>query len=142
MAKEQVIRDGNFTLTEVWTTQQTGGLLSLLISCLYLGPIIGLLKAWLASKRWHLKITNERIEFVVGMLGTKQESIEFYRAKDSDYSQTLLQKIFGVGNVRIISGDATLPEVVFPTSNPNEIRDQIRGFIRDQRKEMGTAARD
>ena len=136
VAKEQVIIDRKFSLIEILTSN------SGLIGFLIFGWNIKLLTAWMAAKKWHIKITNERLEFVKGLLGSKQESIEFYRASDSDYRQSLIQSIFGVGTVRVISSDATSSTVEFPISNPNEVRDKIRGFIREQRKEMGTVARD
>ena len=136
MADEQVIRDGKPAFLEVWPSQN--GLLSFLL----FGWNIGLLRAWLATKQWRLTITDQRVDFVQGILSTKQESVEFYRARDSNYTQTLLQKIFGVGNVWVVSADATAPVVTFPIRNPSGMRDQIRNFIRDQRKEMGTAMRD
>ena len=136
MVKEEIIVDRKFSLIEI-LTMNIG-----LIGFLIFGWNIKLFTAWLAAKKWHLKITNERLEFVVGLLGSKQESIEFYRAKDSDYSLSLILSIFGIGMVRIISSDTTSPIVEFPVSNPNEIRDKIRGFIREQRKDMGTVARD
>jgi len=136
MAKEEIIVDRKFSFIEILVSN------SGLIGFIIFGWNIRLLTALMAAKKWRIKITNERLEFVVGLLGSKQESIEFYRAIDSDYRQSLIQSIFGVGTIRVISNDATSPTVEFSISNPNEVRDKIRGFIREQRKEMGTVTRN
>ena len=135
MEEEQVIFDGKLPFTCIWAS---GGLLSFLL----FGWNIGLLLAWIKGKQFSLKITSQRIEYVQGILSTNQESIELYRANDSEYSQSILQKLFGVGSITIISADSTARLVSFPMKDPSSNRDKIRNFIRDERQRMGTTLRE
>lgn len=134
--KEQVVRDGKLRFIDIWASQYG------LLLWLMLGWNIGIITAFFGSKKWRLKITSQRIEFIHGISSVKQESFEFYRAQDSDYSQSIVQMLCGVGSVRIIGKDATTPTITFPTRKPAEVREQIRGFIREQRQAMGTIMRD
>jgi membrane protein YdbS with pleckstrin-like domain len=136
MPEETTIRDGQLGFLEVWVSQYS------VLAWLILGWNIGLVTAWIAAKRWTLLITSQRIEYVHGILGVQQESFELYRGQDTDYSQSPIQMIFGVGTVRILGNDATTSGIIFPTKNPSQIQNQLRGFIRDQRQEMGTQMRD
>ena len=133
---EQIIYEGKIPVKTLLATQ--GSLMNFLL----FGWNIGLLKAWMNSKRVSLKITSQRIEFVTGLMGTAQESVELYRANDTDYSQTFLQKMFGVGSLRILSADSTAPLIVFPIADPAAHRDKIRNAIMAERKRMGTTLRE
>ena len=135
MIEEKIIYDGKISFKTFWVSS---GLLSFLL----LGWNLGLLSSFLKSRQYSLKITSQRVEFVKGIVTSQQESIELYRASDTDYSQSLLQKLFGVGYVRLISADSTAPLVQIPVSNPRNLRDQIRECIRDERQRLGTIHRD
>ena len=133
---EQTIYEGKIPVKALLASQ--GGLMNFLLTIWN----IGLIKAWMNSKRVSLKITTQRIEFVTGLMSTAQESVELYRANDTDYSQTFLQKKFGVGSIRIISADSTAPLIVFPIADPAGYRDKIRNAIMAERKRMGTTLKE
>jgi len=133
---EQTIYEGKIPVKALLVSQ--GGLMNFLV----FGWNIGLLKAWMNSKQVSLKITTQRIEFVTGLMSTAQESVELYRANDTDFSQSLLQKMFGVGSIRILSADATAPLLVFPITDPAAHRDKIRDAIMAERKRMGTTLKE
>ena len=104
--------------------------------------IVWMLLTAIASSRTRIHITNQRIEITRGILSAKQEGIEFYRASDSSYSSGILQSLLGVGDVRVISSDATSPDVSFPVTDPAPLREKIRNAILAERQRMGTVARD
>ena len=135
MNEEKILYDGKIPFKTFWVSS---GLFSFLI----LGWNIGLISSWIKSKQYTLKITSQRVEFVKGILTSQQESIELYRATDTDFSQTFLQKIFGIGDIRLISADSTAPLIQIPVSNPRRVRDQIRNWIREERQQLGTIDRD
>ncbi len=90
------------------------------------------------SFSWHVKITNERICITKGILSKAVEDIEMFRIKDTAMEQNLLQRIFGVGTIKIISDDSRTPIASIPISSPEQIRGKIRSYIRKDRKEMNT----
>ena len=135
MEEEQVLFDGKISFRSVWVS---GGLLSFLI----FGWNVGLILAYLKSKQYSLKVTSQRIEVVRGIISTRQESVELYRASDSEYSQTFLQKCFGIGIIKIISADSTAGIIWFPMEDVAANRDRIRGNIREERQRMGTTLRE
>ena len=143
--EEQVIYSSGIPFKHILASQ---GLFLLLVNIvlslftLFVWLVLWMFLTWLASKQTRIHITSQRIEVVKGVLSRKQEGIEFYRAKDSSYSSGILQSVLGVGQVRVISSDATSPDISFPVSDPAPLREKIRNAIRDERQRMGTVARD
>ena len=57
-------------------------------------------------------LSEDRLFTSVGFLNIQDEEILLYRVRDIDTSRTLWQRIFGVGTVRVISSDKTMPTLV------------------------------
>jgi len=102
-----------------------------------LGWNIGLLTSLLQSLNWAMKITSQRVVLTRGLISQNEEEVEYYRVRDTKLQQGTIQRIFGIGTITLISDDVTAPELTFPISDPQSHREQIRNFVREQRKEMG-----
>ena len=57
-------------------------------------------------------LSEDRLFVSVGFLNIKDDEILLYRIRDIDTSRTLWQRIFGVGTVKIVSSDKTMPTLV------------------------------
>ncbi len=57
-------------------------------------------------------LSEDRLFTSVGFLNIRDDEILLYRVRDIDTSRTLWQRIFGVGTVRVISSDKTMPTLV------------------------------
>ena len=57
-------------------------------------------------------ITNQRVRVITGLVGRNNEDIEMVRVKDVDHTQGLSERILGIGDVALRSGDASRPDVV------------------------------
>ena len=57
-------------------------------------------------------LSEDRLFTSVGFLNIQDDEILLYRVRDIDSSRTLWQRIFGVGTVRVISSDKTMPTLV------------------------------
>lgn len=57
-------------------------------------------------------LSEDRLFTSVGFLNIRDDEILLYRVRDIDSSRTLWQRIFGVGTVRVISSDKTMPTLV------------------------------
>jgi len=108
------------------------GLLWLIV----LGWNVGLLISWLQSLGWSLRITSQRVVSTRGLISQRDEEVEYYRVRDAALQQGTIQRIFGIGTITLISDDVTAPELTFPINDPRSYREQIRDFVRKQRKEM------
>ncbi len=109
---------------------------------LLLGWNIGLLISWLQTFGEKIKITSQRIVLAHGVISQDVEEVEYYRVRDTTYQQGILQRIFRIGTITLLSDDATAPTLVFSIDNPEYYREQIRECINVERNRMGAVQVD
>ena len=56
-------------------------------------------------------LSEDRLFLKRGFLNVHQDEIVLYRVRDLRVSQTLWQRVFGVGTVTVISTDKSIPEL-------------------------------
>ena len=54
-------------------------------------------------------LSDDRLFLSVGFLNIRDEEVLLYRIRDITTSRTLGQRIFGVGTVKVVSSDKTMP---------------------------------
>jgi uncharacterized membrane protein YdbT with pleckstrin-like domain len=64
-------------------------------------------------KMVYYEVTDERIEWSRGILDRRVDNIDMFRVIDLKMRRSLLDCIFGVGTVALITTDKTDPEFVF-----------------------------
>lgn len=91
----------------------------------------------------HYTVTNQRVRVDRGLLSKDIQEIELFRVKDTSAHQTLFLRIFGLGNVRIVSGDATNP-LIFLRAIPRamELREKLRQEVFALRQKFGVRELD
>ena len=57
-------------------------------------------------------LSEDRLFISEGFLNLKDDEILLYRVRDIDTSRSILQRIFGVGTVTVMSSDKTMPNLV------------------------------
>lgn len=75
-------------------------------------PVAWALYRYLKAARHRYTLTDQRLLIESGIIVKQLESVELYRVKDLSVSGTLLQSLFGRGQVVVKSTDATCPTVV------------------------------
>jgi membrane protein YdbS with pleckstrin-like domain len=109
---------------------------------LLLGWNFGIISSLVKSLMLSAKITSERIVIRSGLLSKHEDIVEYFRVKDIDFKQRLLQRIRGIGTISLLSEDQTAPELEFVITDANEIKEQMRKHINQQRRIHGTMQRD
>jgi uncharacterized membrane protein YdbT with pleckstrin-like domain len=70
----------------------------------------------------------------VGVFSKTTSELELYRVKDTQFEQPFFLRLFGLGNVLLISTDATTPIVkIEAIANAHELRENIRRFVEERR---------
>lgn len=88
-------------------------------------------------------IDEDRLYITRGLLRSEFDEILLYRVLDIKSSQTLWQKLFGVGTVRLYSADHTNRELVLKNiKNPAKLHRYLSGIIEKNRSEKGIAGRE
>lgn len=86
-------------------------------------------------------LTTKKILITTGFLTKREEEIRLYRIKDISWSQTIFQRIFGVGSLHITSSDSTLPNLdIEQIKDSKEIKNLISSAVESSRVKAGVRA--
>ena len=84
------------------------------------------------------ELTTERLRFYSGVFDRNIEEVELYRIKDFTVDKPFLLRIFGLGNVHIVTSDRSRPNVELRgIIHSRHVRDQIRHHVEQVRDEKG-----
>lgn len=79
-------------------------------------------------------MTEDRLFLSVGFLNIKDEEVLLYRIRDINTSRTLWQRIFGVGNVTVVSSDKSMPTLVLKNiKHPLQIKELLHQQVEDMK---------
>lgn len=129
------------TETQVWTGRpsQVANLGAFVWCGLLLWLVIPIFVAiwrYLLVRTMRYELTTQRFRFSHGVLSRRTDELELYRVKDSEFSQTLFQRLFGLGTIAMATSDESSPLAIIesiPASHAKELREQIRNLVEDLR---------
>jgi len=108
-----------------------------ILACtLVLAPVSLILIIWkyLEVKNQVYELTNQRLKMHSGVLSKKIEELELYRVRDTQFEQPFFLRLFGLGNVILLTTDSTSPEIILPAiPNAQGVREQIRNAVEETR---------
>lgn len=77
-------------------------------------------------------LSEDRFFLRKGFLNVRQEEVILYRIRDLSASQTLWQRIFGVGSITITSTDKTTPVLLVKNvKQPFEVKELIHQKVEE-----------
>ena len=80
------------------------------------------------------RLTTQRIFKEVGLIRRNVNEVELIRVDDVSVSQGILQRVFNVGKVTVISTDSTDPRLeIDGIENPLQVKEQIRTHMKKSR---------
>jgi membrane protein YdbS with pleckstrin-like domain len=133
MAQETDVWSGNPSQITNLGTYIICGLISLTV----FGAIIAIPYAiwrYLVVKNWRYELTSQRIRAHSGVLSKKTDELELYRVKDTKFDQPFFLRLFGLGNVIIVSSDSTTPvSEITAIKDAKNLREQIRNLVEERR---------
>mgnify|MGYP003292022010 CR=1 FL=1 len=133
--KEKTIEEKRKTTVDkpefeiVWQGQPSG-LWGIILSTLHL------------NFTWY-KLSKDELIITKGFFNRKTDSVELYLLKDPDLRETLWQRMFKVGSIRVKvdthSGSARAGQIIELQNikNPNEVRKMLRDYIEADVLERG-----
>ena len=79
-------------------------------------------------------MSEDRLFQSIGLFNIKDEEVLLYRIRDINTSRTLWQRIFGVGNVTVVSSDKSMPTVVLKNiKNPMQVKELLHQQVEDMK---------
>ncbi len=86
-----------------------------------------LLQAFARIKNTHYRVTNQRIVIESGVLSRSLEEIDMRSVDDIEFHQTFFERIFGIGQVQVVSADKVAPRLtLYGIHDARKIRELIR----------------
>lgn len=80
------------------------------------------------------RLTTQRLFLEKGLLGRTVDQTELVRVEDVQYKQSLLQRIFGIGDVHILAHDLTDGEVIIrDIDGPSQVAESVRTYTQKRR---------
>ena len=88
-------------------------------------------------------VTTQRVRIVRGIFSNDIQEIELFRVKDTSAHQTFVLRMFGLGNVRILSGDSSNPSLfLWAIPKSVQLRERIRQEVLVLRQKFGVRELD
>jgi uncharacterized membrane protein YdbT with pleckstrin-like domain len=108
----------------------TGGLayLALII------PLLMWLIRWWVTKCTHYELTSQRLRIRTGILNKVVDELELFRVKDYSMEQPFLLRLIGLGNISMVSSDASHPNVALRAiPGVEDVREKLRTAVQAER---------
>lgn len=88
-------------------------------------------------------LTNERLKISKqGMMTETKSDIELFKIKDISVNQKMKDKVMDIGDIVIISSDASDPQLTLKKiKGPHDVREKIRSAAKEARETAGVAYR-
>lgn len=93
---------------------------------------------WLRTAVVNISVSSERLQERNGILMRTMEEIELFRVKDMQQTQSLVQRVVGLGTLTLFTSDTTRPTMVLNSIRGHrELHDVLRKQVERLRKERG-----
>jgi membrane protein YdbS with pleckstrin-like domain len=80
------------------------------------------------------RLTNHRLFTQRGLLGRDNDEVELIRVDDVSVHQNVLQRVFDVGTITVISTDSSSPRLLMEgIQQPMAVKEEIRNQVRARR---------
>jgi len=103
----------------------------------YLALVIPLLMwviRWWVTKCTTYELTSQRLRIRTGILNKKVDELELFRVKDYSMEQPFLLRLVGLGNVSMVSSDASHPSVALRAiPGVENVREKLRTAVQAER---------
>ena len=94
--------------------------------------------AWLLHRGRRFVITADRIQCERGLLAKQIDNLDMWRVNDIRYHRGLIESIFGVGRIVILSTDPSDPVLVFgPVHNSRHLFERLQAAQRQADRRQG-----
>jgi uncharacterized membrane protein YdbT with pleckstrin-like domain len=93
-------------------------------------PLFIALWKWLVVRCMRYELTSERLRYRHGVFNRDLDEIELYRVRDYAYAQPFWLRLFGLGNITLVTSDRSHPVFTLRAIADGEaLRDRIRNAV-------------
>jgi uncharacterized membrane protein YdbT with pleckstrin-like domain len=100
--------------------------------------LLFMLYKWLEFKNQIFRVTNDRVEYEQGVFAKSIHNLDLWRVQDINFAASLIQRLFGLGQVVILSSDKNDPLIVIgPIRNARQLYDRLKRAQLDADRRRG-----
>ncbi|MEW6348740.1 MAG: PH domain-containing protein [Thermodesulfobacteriota bacterium] len=107
-----------------------------------IGWNVGILISLYEKLSCYLKLTSWRVQVVSGLVAQHEEQVDLFRVTDTQVTQGVVDRLLGVGAVRIISEDRTSPELSVRIHKPRYYAEELKKCVVVERRKRRAVAMD
>jgi uncharacterized membrane protein YdbT with pleckstrin-like domain len=97
------------------------------VGILFAIQLVALVVAWVRLRSTTYTVTNQRVLIEQGVFSKTVDEIDLRYIADSQFFQTFVDRILGIGHVTLISSDANTPRYVLRSiKDPRAVREIVR----------------
>lgn len=97
-------------------------------------PLLMWLTRWWVTKCTTYELTTQRLRIRAGILNKTVDELELFRVRDYTMEQPFLLRLVGLGNLTMITTDATTPTVAMRAiPNVEAVREKLRNAVQNER---------
>lgn len=123
----------------VWTPEMPWWIIPI---GLVIGALIALIP-WLKTKMIRYKVSNYRIDFEKGLIAKQFDTLELWHVEDIQLTQSVTDRLMGVGTICIHSNDDTSPHLFMNgIPKPRPIFDSLKQRIISVKRQRGVIKMD
>jgi uncharacterized membrane protein YdbT with pleckstrin-like domain len=89
---------------------------------------------WWVTRTTVYELTTQRLRKSSGILNRKVDELELFRVKDYAMEQPFLLRLLGLGNLTLVTSDASTPTVAIKAiADVEEVREKLRHAVQAER---------
>jgi uncharacterized membrane protein YdbT with pleckstrin-like domain len=97
-------------------------------------PLVMWLVRWWMTKTTRYELTSQRLRRSSGILNRVVDELELFRVKDYSMEQPFFLRMMGLGNLKLVTSDATTPIVTISAiAQVESVRELLRNAVQAER---------
>lgn len=97
-------------------------------------PLLMWVIRWWVTKCTSYELTTQRLKISSGILNRKLDELELFRVKDYAMDQPLFLRLLGLGNLNLVTSDASSPHVAIKAiPGVEDVREKLRTAVQAER---------
>lgn len=122
----------------IWISRPSQ-LINIFIYLFLFWTIIIPLYSYLKTRFTIFELSKDRLKLKKGILSQQIDETELYRVRDYEVSKPFILRIFGLGNLKLITSDKTHPNITLNAiKNPENVLELFRENVERARRDTGT----
>lgn len=89
------------------------------------------------------RLSEDRLFIKRGFLNLREDEVRLYRIKDMVLRRSLLQRIFGMGTIEVMSSDSSMSNfALINIKRSGEVKEQLSTLVEEERQRKKVSSRE